>query len=227
MNVAVTVLVADPDPFFAEALSSAIERPDVDVVGWTTDELEAARLIRLLDPDVLVTEVTLRPGSGLSLSRHVGEHTRTLVLTRRHEGDIILSAVAAGALGCVGHDTSVDALRSKIAEVAAGRFAVDADRLHEILKRASTSRGDSAIDGMSRLTPREREVLELLGGGMDDEAIARQLYLSARTVRTHVGKILRKLDVHSRADAARLVLRAGGGGAADVLRIEGPELGRT
>jgi DNA-binding NarL/FixJ family response regulator len=227
--VAARVLIVDPEPFFCESLATALSRvPEVEVIGWTTDELDAARVAEDQKPQVLLTEVLLASGSGLSLARRLGDGTRVVVLTRGHEGDVLLDAVAAGAGGCLSHSVGVSRLAVLTSRAAAGDFVVDEERLHDSLRRAAAARtreaGPSAA--LARLTAREREVLQLLARGLDNEGIARALHLSPHTARTHVGNILRKLKVHSRAEAARLVLRQSAGGE-EVLRIEGPDLGTS
>ncbi len=203
-------------------------QPEVDVIGWTTDELDAARIALEGKPDVLLTEVLLKEGSGLSLARQLGNEIGVVILTRGHEGDILLDAVAAGAGGCLSHSLDVGRLAELTTRAAAGRFVVDDGRLHEALRRAARgrTREDGPPDAAGRLTSREREVLLLLARGMDNDGIAQALHLSPHTARTHVGNILRKLEVHSRAEAARLVLRDIVGGEG-VLWIEGPDLGTS
>ena len=230
--MAVRVLIVDPQPFFCESLAHAMSAiSGVEVVGWATDELGAARIADQRSPDVILTEVELAAGSGISLCRRVAHGVRTVVLTRRHEGEILLDAVAAGAIGCLSHELEVGELGSMVESAAAGRFVIRDDRLHEALRRASLTRVSVTPDGepsalLTQLTAREREVLALLARGLDNRAIATRLQLSAHTARTHVGNILRKLGVHSRADAARIALSEGRADAdTHVLQIRGPELG--
>ncbi|HEX6208403.1 MAG TPA: response regulator transcription factor, partial [Actinomycetota bacterium] len=201
----VGVLLVDPEPFFGEALSAAIHGQDgVEVLGRSTDEREALRMCAQRSPDVVLTEVALDAGSGLNLARRLGGDTRVVVLTRRPEGDVLLDSVDAGAVGCLGHDLSVERLLQHLRDVVdRGRFAVNPDSLHETLRRATATAAGDAL-GVGRLTPREREVLSLVARGLDNARIANALYLSPHTVRTHVGNILRKLEVHSRAEAARV-----------------------
>ena len=231
-NAMVRVLVVDPQPFFCESLAAALSQlSPVEVVGWATAELEAAELAEERSPDVILTEVELSPGSGLGLCRRVGDGIRTVVLTRHHEGDVLLEAAAAGSIGCLSHDLDVPELGSMLERVLAGRFVIDDDRLHEALRRASLTRVSLGPEGeqsalLAHLTAREREVLALLARGLDNRAIATRLQLSAHTARTHVGNILRKLGVHSRADAARIALSEERADAdTHVLQIRGPELG--
>jgi DNA-binding NarL/FixJ family response regulator len=227
--VAARVLIVDPEPFFCESLATALSRvPEVEVIGWTTDELDAARVAEAAKPDVVLTEVLLAGGSGLGLARKSIDGPRVVVLTRGHEGDTLLDAVAAGAVGCLSHAVGVNRLATLTARAAAGDFVVDDERLHDSLRRAAAARTREAgpLAALARLTVREREVLQLLARGLDNEGIGRALHLSPHTARTHVGNILRKLKVHSRAEAARLVIRDATGGE-EVLRIEGPNLGAS
>jgi DNA-binding NarL/FixJ family response regulator len=227
--VGARVLIVDPEPFFCEGLATALSSlPDIDVTGWATDELHAARLAAERKPDVLLTEVLLGGGSGLRLARELGPEIAVVVLTRGHEGDVILDAVAAGADGCLSHSLGVARLAELTLRAAAGQFVVDDERLRESLRQAAKGRTrvEEPPAAADRLTSREREVLLLLARGMDNEGIARSLHLSPHTARTHVGNILRKLNVHSRAEAARLVLQEIVGGES-VLWIRGPDLGSS
>ena len=222
------VVIADPQPFFCASLAAALAGDArFEIVGWATDEREVEDHLARAKPDVLVCEVSLAPGSGLSLTRRMGDRVRVLVLTREHVGDVILDAVEAGAFGCLGHDVGLTEVADAIERVGAGVFATDGQRLHAVLRRISANRDGRGAEpaAMATLTPREREVLRLLARGLDNDEIGASLYLSAHTVRTHVGNILRKLGAHSRAEAARMALRVGVAEAGmRVLRIEGPRL---
>jgi DNA-binding NarL/FixJ family response regulator len=218
-------VIVDPQPFFCEAMASALSSIGFDIAGWTGDEIEALELASATDPDVVLAESDLARGSGLGLVRRLRDKRCVVLLTRRPEGDLLLEAAAAGAAGCIGHATNLSTLGRLVREAASGRFAVDPERLGGALKRAAARReaGDES-DILARLTTREREVLGHLAGGLDNQAIAERLYVSPDTVRTHVNKILRKLGVHSRAEAARLALRDDQREGGHVTRISGPIL---
>jgi two-component system NarL family response regulator len=219
------VLLVDPQPFFCEAMASALSGHGVEVVGWTGDELEAAELASALDPDVVLAESDLARGSGLGLVRRLKDRSRVVLLTRCPEGDLLVEAAAAGAGGCVSHATDLSTIARVVGDSTGGRFAVDPDRLATALIRVAARReaGEEG-DLLARLTAREREILMLLAAGLDNRAIADRLYLSPDTVRTHVTKILRKLGVHSRTEAARLALTVGEAASGAVTRISGPVL---
>jgi DNA-binding NarL/FixJ family response regulator len=217
-------VIADPQPLFGRCLATALARhPGIEVAGWAADQASAERLMDLHRPDVLLTETHLAPGSGLRLAGRARGETNGVILSRRDESDTVVDAVRSGALGCLGHRLGVTALAELVAGWRPGRFLVDPARLHELLRQLTTPERHPARPEISHLTPREREVLKLIARGLDDRSIAEHLHLSRHTVRTHVGSILRKLEVHTRADAARLALRAEEQ-VDRVLRIHGPDL---
>jgi DNA-binding NarL/FixJ family response regulator len=228
IGVPVSVLLVDPQPFFCESLARALDPSVAAVVASTGDEREAVELAERDDPDVVLTELELSGGSGFSLIKHLSDRARVVVLTRRPEGDVLFDAVEAGAHGVLGHGTGLRRLEAVLARVHEHSWVADPGRLRDALRRA---RGQAAQRGgsegrVARLTVREREVLQLLARGLTREEIADALYLSAHTVRTHLGNILKKLEVHSQAEAARVALRAGlAASDVHVVRLSGPDLG--
>lgn len=212
-------------PAFCESMAAALTRSGMQVLGWTTDEREAAALAERLEPDLVLTEIELDVGSGLGLARHLRDRTRVIVLTRIDVGEVLLDAVSAGALGCLGHGTDVSDLVANLLDPVP-TFVHDPDELLKTLRRASGLRTAPATARLETLTPREREVLRLLADGLDNEGIATKLSLSPNTIRTHVGRILRKLGIHSRAEATRISLsaKAARGERENVTRISGPRL---
>lgn len=224
--MALKVVVADPQIYFCEVLVAALARSGIETAGFTNDELEAEALTRKHRPDVVLTELELGVGSGLSLARRLRDTARVVVLTRRRVGDVLFDVVDAGAVGCLDHGLGVEAL-AELLRHSDQSFVLEGSSLLEILRRASSKRWEKARGAaLAKLSGREREVLRLLARGMDNDRIASALYLSAHTVRTHIGNILKKLEVHSRADAARLALDAEGAKTdPEVFRISGPDWG--
>ena len=134
------MLLVDPQPFFCEAMASALSSIGFDIAGWTGDEIEALELASATDPDVVLAESDLARGSGLGLVRRLRDKRCVVLLTRRPEGDLLLEAAAAGAAGCIGHATNLSTLGRLVREAASGRFAVDPERLGGALKRAAARR---------------------------------------------------------------------------------------
>ena len=213
-------------PSFCESMAAGLTRSSMQVVGWTTDERKAATLAERLQPDLVLTEIGLDAGSGLGLARRLRDRTRVIILTRTNVGEVLLDAAAAGAVGCMGHGSDVSELAQCLLDPVP-TFVHDPGELLTALRLASALRTAPATPRLEKLTPREGEVLRLLAHGLDDEGIAARLSLSPNTIRTHVGRILRKLGIHSRAEATRLSLTAkatSGGERENVTRISGPRL---
>jgi two-component system nitrate/nitrite response regulator NarL len=226
-NVPVRLLIVDPQPLFCRALEFGLERDSqIEVVGWTTSERAASGLVESAAPDLVLTELDLAPGSGVNLARRLRDRARVVVLTRRPEGEVLLDAVRAGAVGCLSHAIGPRELARLLRDSGADRFLVDPSRLLAALRSEAERAGAAGSRAAAwRLTPREGEVLQLLAAGMENRRIAEVLHLSPDTARTHVRNVLRKLGVHSRADAARLALRTGfARSEAHILRIHGPDL---
>ncbi len=180
-----------------------------------------------LAPDIVLSGSDAAPETVARKVRRLRGHAKVVVLTRRPVGNLLLEAATAGATGVLGHDLGVSDLVPLLAGSIDGRFVVEPSRLGDNLRQAAAGRAREGpeSDGLERLTDREREVLHLLAAGLDNAAIAKRLHLSAHTIRTHVGNILRKLEVHSRAQAARVALAADDPSrAVGVFHIRGPEL---
>jgi DNA-binding NarL/FixJ family response regulator len=221
------LVVADPQPLFRYALGRALEATSgLVTVGSSGDESESALLADQARADVVLAEVRLARGSGLHLATRLSGTPPVIILTRQHEGVVLMDAAAAGAMGCISHAVGLQRLVELLGQFRATRFCLDVDRMAEILRGAArASRGQtSEASGVHSLTVREREILSRLATGAGDDVIADALYISRHTVRTHVGNILQKLGVHSRADAARLALitEADRASQPEVLHISGP-----
>lgn len=220
------LLLAHPEPFFRECLAESLAaQRGLDVAGSTGDERDAAALATERRVSIVLTEATLDAGSGLSLARRLRDSVPVVLLTPGDEAHVLMAAVQAGAAGVVSHSSGLDRLAQTLADAIPGRFVVDPDRLGDVLRKLAGS-PPGAAQRRSRLdvlSGREKEVLAGVAEGLDNDAIALRLYLSPNTVRTHVGNILKKLGVHSRAEAARVALRAGVR-ETQVLHVEGPDL---
>ena len=221
-----SVLLVDPQPFFCESVATAMRPLGVDI-EWTSDEKAAERLVEERSPDYVLTELQLADGSGFNLTRSIADRARAIVLTRRPEGEVLFDALEAGAAGVIGHATGLSALGEILTGSEGRSWICDEGRLRDSLRLArdnATQRGGT-VGRLARLTVREREVLQLLARGMSRDEIARSLYLSEHTVRTHLGNVLKKLKVHSQAEAARVALRGGlAASEVHVVRIAGPDL---
>ena len=202
------MLVVDDHEVVREGLRAFLELQDgIEVAGEATDGEEAIAVAERLDPDVVLMDLVMPKLDGLGAMRELRKRVpraRVIVLTSFLDDDKLLPALRAGAAGYLLKNAPPPELARAVRAAHAGEALLDpvvAARLVETLA------GDG--DPLDRLTPREREVLELIGRGFPNKRIARRLEVSEKTVKTHVGHVLAKLGVTDRTQAAVVAVRAG------------------
>ncbi len=210
MSSRVRVLIVDDHPVVRRGLRSFLEtHPELEVVGEAGDGQEALRMVATGEPDVVLLDLHLPDASGSDLiPRMKGWRTgiKVLVLTgfaSRHE---VVPAIQAGADGYLLKDTDPDQLADAILELAGGR-TVYAQEAAAALS-AYVSGGDPG-DSLTGLTAREREVLTGLGHGWSNARLAEELFVSEKTIKTHVSAVLRKLGLSDRTQAALFAVKSG------------------
>lgn len=205
----VRVFVADDHPLYREGVVRAIkERPELELVGQCGDGRMAVAHVQELEPDVVLLDMRLPSLNGIQVITALadaGSPTRVLVLSAFDEGPLVYEATAAGAHGYVTKDADRQVICDAIATVARGRSYFSPD-IHDGL--ASQIRAHRH-DERPRLSAREREILALTAEGRSSPEIARLLFLSPSTVKTHLQNIYEKLDVSDRAAAVAKALREG------------------
>ena len=202
------MLVVDDNEVVREGLRAFLELQNgIEVAGEATDGEEAIAVAERLDPDVVLMDLVMPKLDGLGAMRELRKRVpraRVIVLTSFLDDDKLLPALRAGAAGYLLKNAPPPELARAVRAAHAGEALLDpvvAARLVETLT------GDG--DPLDRLTPREREVLELIGRGFPNKRIARRLEVSEKTVKTHVGHVLAKLGVTDRTQAAVVAVRAG------------------
>lgn len=208
MAESIRVLVVDDHAIVREGLRAFLELQDgIEVAGEAVDGHEAITMAESLRPDVVLLDLVMPRLDGLAAMRLLRERlpgARVIVLTSFLDEDKILPALRAGAAGYLLKNAAPQELARAIRAAHAGEAVLDpavAARLVDALS------GDG--DPLDSLTPREREVLELIGRGFPNKLIARELGLAEKTVKTHVGHVLAKLNVTDRTQAAVVAVRAG------------------
>lgn len=188
-------------------------QPDIEVVGEAADGAEAVRLAEQLTPDVMLMDVRMPVLDGVEATRRIvaAQISRVLVMTTFDLDEYVYSALRGGASGFLLKDTPPDHLVSALRSVAVGDAVVSPVVTRRLLDRfisqgSEPSRDPAALDG---LTDREREVLALVAKGQSNTEIAIGLFLSEATVKTHVGRILSKLDLRDRVQAVVLAYETG------------------
>jgi DNA-binding NarL/FixJ family response regulator len=206
----IRVVVADDHDLLRTGLALILDaQPDIEVVGQAADGRQAVALARQTSPDVVLMDVRMPHLDGVAATREiVATHpaSRVLVLTTFDVDDYVLGALRAGASGFLLKDTPRASLLAAVRAVAEGdvllSHEVTTRLVHAVREQQSRTDVDPAL---RRLTPRERDVLRLVAQGNSNAEIAAQLYLGETTVKTHVARLLDKLDAR---DRVQLVVRA-------------------
>jgi two-component system, NarL family, response regulator LiaR len=205
--VTIRVAIADDHAVVRQGLRTFLELQDgMDVVGEAADGEEAVALVERTAPDVVLLDLVMPRVDGLEAIRRIREHapaTRILVLTSFADDHTVLPAVRAGAAGYLLKDVQPPELAGAIRTVHAGEALLAPSVATMLVEQLAAEDGPAARDDDGHhLTPRELEVLAELARGRANKAIAFELGVSERTVKTHVSNILGKLGFTDRTQAA-------------------------
>lgn len=191
------------------------EESDVVIVGETGDGSEALLLAERLQPDIVLMDLSLPGVGGIEATRQIRERfpTMRVVVLSMHDGEeYVFRALRAGASGYVLKQSTSTELVLALRAVAAGSTFLS-PTISQILISDYVRRADEAPerddDALSILTPREREVLQLIATGLSNRQVAAQLHISIKTVETHRGNMMSKLDVHDRAGLVKFAIKGG------------------
>jgi DNA-binding NarL/FixJ family response regulator len=212
------VAIVDDHPMFRMGLAVAIaEMAGIDVVGEAERADEVASVVASTDPDVVLLDVRLGDDSGLEVNRWLADHhpeIRVIMLTMSEDHDTALTALRDGASGYLVKGTDPERLEHALRAAAAGDVVLDHDMAQAVMELATTRR-QASNRPFAELTQREFDVLDLVAQGLDNQAIARRLVLSPKTVRNHVSNVLSKLHVADRYQAIVLSRQRGLGQGPD------------
>jgi DNA-binding NarL/FixJ family response regulator len=205
------VMLVDDHALVRSAVRQAISAPDIEVVAEASSAEEALDAAARTRPDVILLDVDLPGVSGIALLRDLVPRfpdTKVVMVTVSGEERDVIDAMRNGASGYLTKDLAPEALQRAVRGIRDGDLPMPR-RLAAVALRhfAEGGRGsprDGARTAAAAFSTREEEVLRLLAAGMTDRGIGEVLTISTRTVETHVGAILRKLGVRTRAEAARI-----------------------
>jgi len=219
---AIRVLLVDDQPLLRMGFTLVLQdEPDLEVVGEASDGAEAVAQVAALRPDVVLMDVRMPGTNGIDATRQIvasGSDARVLILTTFDLDEYAFAALREGASGFLLKDARPSDLTAAIRSVAAGDAVIAPRVTRRMLELFATDMpgiGQTAPSpGMSdprldTLTAREREVLLAVAEGLSNAEVAERLFLSEATVKTHVGRILTKLEVRDRVQAVVLAYRSG------------------
>ena len=200
------VLLADDQPLIRAGFRVLLDaEEDIDVVGEAADGAETVALAAQTLPDIALVDVQMPEVDGIEATRRIAADerlsaVRVVILTNYALDEYIFDALRAGASGFLVKDTEPDELIRAVRTVAAGEALLAPTVTRRLIAEfAATPRVGGPAPRLAALTPREREVVSLVGQGKSNEAISRELFISHTTAKTHVSRAMTKLGARDRA----------------------------
>jgi DNA-binding NarL/FixJ family response regulator len=216
------VLIADDHPILRDGLRLALfDLPDAEVVGEAASGAEAVELAAALQPDVILMDLNMPELSGVEATRQIVQaspHIAVLVLTMYDDDTSVFATMRAGARGYLLKGADQDQIVQAVRAVARGEAIFGSGIATKLLGYFANPRGTQLAPAFPELTDREREILELIARGKNNQQITQQLVISPKTVRNHISNIFAKLHV---ADRAQAIVRAREAGLGSPARSSG------
>lgn len=205
----VRCVLADDHLVLRQALKALLEKRGVEIVGDAADGKAAVEAVQKLTPDIAVLDVAMPILNGVEAAREIARlapDCPVILLSGLDDARFVREALKVGVRGFVQKSQGSDDLVHAIEEVRAGRLYVSPGASQAIVDACATA--DQAED-KSHLTPRERQVLQLVGEGKSTKQIAEVLHISVKTAEFHRGRLMKKLNVHDTANLVRYAIREG------------------
>lgn len=208
----IRVLLADDHTLVRAGIRGLVAAlPDVEVVGETGDGQEALRLAETLRPDLVLLDIGMPGLNGLEVAARLAKADptiRVIILSMHTSEEYVLQALRAGAAAYLLKGSAVAELEVAIRAVARGETYLSPAVSKRVIDEYVTRIGN-ATDPLAALTPRQREILQLVAEGQTNKEIARRLGLSHRTVEVHRNQLMKRLSVHDVAGLVRFAVRVG------------------
>lgn len=214
VHAGIRLMLADDHRMLREGLRRSMAEQGFDMVGEARDGAEAVELARVLQPDVVLMDVTMPELDGVEATRRIRSalpHVKVVMLTMHADQDVLASAIRAGASGYLVKDYSTEEIAEAVRMTARGDTIISprlaASMLDEVRRIDRPAAG--APDEERVVTRREEEVLQLIADGCSTPEVAERLYISQKTVKNHLASIYQKLDARDRTQAVLQAVRMG------------------
>ncbi|SDY60845.1 two component transcriptional regulator, LuxR family [Proteiniborus ethanoligenes] len=203
----ITVMIVDDHSLMREGLKQILElENDIEVVGLVSNGEDSIKYAQQSKPDVILLDINMPKMNGLDVLRRlkdIGVDSKIIMLTIHDDREYLYETVKIGANGYVLKDSDSDTLISAIKDVHKGKSYIQPSLSELLVKDINSIEGKSKeASFIESLTKREYEVLTLIAEGMNNREIAEKLFISEKTVKNHVSKIFKKIDVTDRVQAA-------------------------
>jgi DNA-binding NarL/FixJ family response regulator len=217
----IRLVIADDIPLFREMLVHTLEEEeDIEIIAHASDGLEAVEACRRHRPHIILLDVEMPRMNGVEATKAIVAEcpaTRVVILTAYEDDQLILELIQAGATGYLVKDTHVDEVVRAIRVAHDGESLIQPRVAQKILKMMvamPASSGESAVrkevqEKLDRLTAREREVLDGIAQGLNNKELAELFCIGHTTVKTHVNRMMQKLELRDRVEAVLFALEAG------------------
>ncbi|HEV3473264.1 MAG TPA: response regulator transcription factor [Actinomycetota bacterium] len=206
----VRVVLVDDHDLLRRGIRTMLEtEADIEVVGEASDGSEALALVEETVPDVVLVDVIMPKQDGIEATREIKDsfpNVAVLVLSGHDEQRFVFDALKAGASGYLLKTADLEEVVATVRSVAKGEVSLDPQFASQVLTEFDSYPTDVA-EAFQPLTPREREILQLMSEGLPNKTIASRLSISERTVTTHVANIYSKLHVNNRVSAIQEAMR--------------------
>ncbi len=211
----INVLIVDDHTVVRKGIAGLLEQAEIKIIGEAKDGCQALEMVQELQPDVVLMDISM-PGiiDGIEATREIKKQSPTsqvVILTMHENKKYLFEAIKAGAIGYVLKDCATEELVKIVIEAAKGMSFLKPDIAFDVLKEFSSleKKQKEQLEFYSLLTNREKEILKCLAKGMRNKEIAKELYISDKTVRNHLKNIFEKLHINDRTAAAVMAVRQG------------------
>ena len=209
----IRVLLVDDHELMREGLRAILERErDVDVVGEASSGREAVELARTLEPDIVVMDVAMKDSNGIEATRQLRSaqpRLKVIALSSHSDSRYVSAMLDAGACGYVLKANAFDDLRRALLAAQQGKSYLSPDVTEGVVDASLRKTERTVFTSPESLSPREREVLQLLAEGLSSPEIGKRLFIATTTVESHRRNLTRKLGLHSVADLTKYAIREG------------------